>query len=137
MKNATIASNKVNKSNKVNNANKEINKALNTKPKVKRDVYASDYGQQVLTVNKQLKTYSKTFKGAVSMLFLLRGDKEAGLKLTKKQARIIMAVAKGKNNKKAYNELEKLTKASKAGNYSPFAILQKIYKHQNELLELI
>lgn len=129
----------VNKGQNRKNANKAVNEALAPKKqgkKKKKDVYASEYGKEVLTVNKKLKQYCKTFKGALSMLYLMKGAQEADLKLTKKQARILTQAAKGKNGKKVYELLESKTRTSKTGNSSPYYILQAIRRDQKELLEL-
>ena len=121
------------------NVNKQINKALNQKSKAtkkKKSIYDSDYGKEVLMVNKKLKEYTKTFKGAFQLIVMLKAESKANLKLTKKQAKIISACNNNKMNNKVFTELENLTQASKAGNYSPFAILKTIRKNQKALLEI-
>jgi hypothetical protein len=118
-----------------NNAKSKAVKDLvnNSKPKskAKKDVYATEYGQEVLSVNKQLKTYVKSFKGALSVIQACKTDK--ALKLTRKQIAILNAA---KKQDKVYNFLKENTRTSKTGNSSPFYILQTVRKHQAELLKL-
>lgn len=100
-------------------------------PKAKNSIMNSEYGKQVLQVNKQLKAFETSFKGALNRLRSAKNEK--ALKLTAKQTKIIVS---SKKKDALFARLAELTPASKAGNYSPFKVLQVIRKNEEALLKL-
>lgn len=76
----------------------------------------SAYKKQVLDVNANLKKESKTLGGAIKLLKALTDDEQ-----TLKSLEAI-----------EFKVLKKKCRKSKAGNYSPFFVLQALYKINKE-----
>ena len=72
----------------------------------------SNYKVNVLQANKDLKQETKTLKGALQVLKILTKNEE-----------VLKAC-----NEVEYQKLKKSCRKSKAGNYSPFFVLQALYK---------
>ena len=72
----------------------------------------SNYKVNVLQANKDLKQETKTLKGALQVLKLLTKNED-----------VFKAC-----NEVDYQKLKKACRKSKAGNYSPFFVLQALYK---------
>ncbi len=72
----------------------------------------SNYKANVLEANKELKQETKTLKGSLQVL-----------KLLTKNESVLKAC-----NEVDYQKLKKACRKSKAGNYSPFFVLQALYK---------
>jgi hypothetical protein len=72
----------------------------------------SNYKVNVLTANKELKQETKTLKGALQVL-----------KILTKNSEVLKACEEVE-----YSKLKKACRKSKAGNYSPFYVLQSLYK---------
>lgn len=100
------------------------------KPKAKKDVYSTDYGKEVLTVNKALKAYERTFKGALKRLVAAKDE----LPITRKQTIILNAAAEKQGKNLVNTTLDNLTRRHSSGTCSPFYILQAIKKHQNRFV---
>ena len=146
-KKATIIAKNVNKSNV--NKSKTVNKTaiidnlINPKPakpaktkkakvkKAKVSIHETAYGKQVLAVNKELKVFEVSLNGAIRRL--LTAKTEGKLKLTSAQLNIL---TKSKSKAPLYKRIGELVTPSKSGNYSPFKVLQKIYKFEEELVKL-
>lgn len=80
---------------------------------------ASEYKKQVLDVNANLKKESKTLGGAIKLLKALTDDEQ-----TLKSLEAI-----------EFKVLKKKCRKSKSGNYSPFFVLQALYKINKEATE--
>jgi hypothetical protein len=91
---------------------KPISKA---KPKAVKVVKVLDYKVNVLNTNKALKQETKTLNGCIKLLKLLSKD-------TKVLAQLDLI---------PFGTLKKKVRKSKAGNYSPFYLLQAVYKIAN------
>lgn len=85
------------------------------------------YKSEVLAVNAQLKEYRATFGACRAMLLSFHGSDEFSLQPY--QARLLK-LSKVKAN---YEFILDLVRVSKAGNHSPFYILQCLKKHRDEL----
>jgi len=72
----------------------------------------STYKVNVLNANKELKQETKTLKGSLQILKILTSNEE-----------VLKAC-----NEVEYTKLKKACRKSKAGNYSPFFVLQALYK---------
>lgn len=72
----------------------------------------STYKVNVLKANKELKQETKTLKGSLQVL-----------KLLTKNENVLKAC-----NEVDYQKLKKACRKSKTGNYSPFFVLQALYK---------
>ena len=86
------------------------NSNVNTNKVVTKKV--SNYKANVLEANKELKQETKTLKGALQVLKILTKNNEV-LKACEEVD---------------YPKLKKACRKSKAGNYSPFFVLQALYK---------
>lgn len=92
-------------------------------PKKKVDIYETDYGKQVLTINADYKTANKTVGGCRSTLLNLHAEKL--LTLQPYQIAILKA---SKKTKSVYEVLKNQTyHHPKTGNTSPFYLLQCLY----------
>lgn len=78
----------------------------------------SNYKANVLNVNKELKIEAKSFNGACKILLALDAP-------NKSQKKLIRAILK---DKVLYNIAIQNVRKSKAGNYSPFFVLQFLHK---------
>ena len=87
----------------------ETTKKNTTTNKVKT---VSTYKVNVLDVNKELKQELPKLSNAIKLLELLTTNEK------------VLAALK----EVEYNKLKKATRKSKAGNYSPFFVLQALYK---------
>jgi len=72
----------------------------------------STYKLNVLTANKELKQETRTLKGSLQILKILTSNDE-----------VLKAC-----NEVDYQKLKKACRKSKKGNYSPFFVLQALYK---------
>ena len=72
----------------------------------------STYKVNVLKANKDLKQETKTLKGSLQILKILTKNDD-----------VLKAC-----NKVDYQKLKKACRKSKTGNYSPFFVLQALYK---------
>jgi len=72
----------------------------------------SNYKLNVLNANKELKQETKTLKGSLTILKLLTKNED-----------VLKAC-----NEVEYTKLKKACRKSKTGNYSPFFVLQALYK---------
>lgn len=72
----------------------------------------STYKVNVLKANKELKQETKTLKGSLQVLKILTKNEE-----------VLRACEEVE-----YQKLKKACRKSKAGNYSPFFVLQAFYK---------
>ena len=81
----------------------------------------SDYKKQVLNTNAKLKSTHKTLGGCLKNMHHFGIDMElsASQKSTVKLLR---------GNHELYKEFQKVCRKSKNGNYSPFYVLQAMYK---------
>jgi hypothetical protein len=102
------------------------------KPTPKRSIHETAYGKEVLKVNSELKAFTKTYKGALSLLFCAMTEKSVNM--STKQRRILREAKK--NNKVMFKQLEELTKPHSSGSYSPFYVLQAIRRNEEDLLNL-
>ena len=110
-------------------------KEVTLKPKkAKVNILDTDYGRQVLAVNTDLKSASRSIGGARAILLNLHN--EGMLKLEAYQLAILKA---SKKNQSVYEMLKGLTfHHPKSGNPSPFYVLQAIYnKGKRAKLEAI
>lgn len=82
---------------------------------------ASEYKLQVLETNKALRTTHKTLGGCLKNMWFFRDD----MKLTAKQTAVVKLL---RSDDKAYASFQTICRKSKSGNYSPFYVLQAIYK---------
>lgn len=93
-----------------------------TKKVVKKvTVKVSDYKKQVINSNAKLKSTHKTLGGCLKNMHHF--SEEMGLTTSQKK---VVKLLRGDG--KAYAEFQKVCRKSKAGNYSPFFVLQAIYK---------
>ena len=81
----------------------------------------SQYKKQVLETNKALRTTHKTLGGCLKNMWFFRDD----MKLSKAQTTVVKLL---RSDDKAYKSFQNICRKSKAGNYSPFYVLQAIYK---------
>lgn len=96
--------------------------AVETAPKTSDKAQTvSKYRLEVLNTNKALKTESKTLSGALKVLWFFRHD----IELPTQYIKIIHAI---RNDKDIYHTFRQNCRSSKNGNYSPFYVLQAIYK---------
>jgi hypothetical protein len=72
----------------------------------------SNYKVNVLQANKDLKQETKTLKGSLQVLKILTKNED-----------VLKAC-----NEVDYQKLKKTCRKSKTGNYSPFFVLQALYK---------
>ena len=72
----------------------------------------SNYKLNVLNANKELKKETKTLKGSLQILKILTSNEE-----------VLKACSEVE-----YQKLKKACRKSKKGNYSPFFVLQALYK---------
>lgn len=103
-------------------------------PKKKVDIYSTDYGKQVLTINTDYKTANKTVGGCRSTLLNLHNEKL--LTLQPYQIAILKA---SKKTKAVYEVLKKQCyHHPKTGNTSPFYLLQSLYNaDKREVIERV
>lgn len=106
----------------VKTASKVITKGANVKKET------GTYKIQVLGVNSELKKFNRSLGGCRSVL--LNNSKEIGL--TPLQVKILQATKKPE----VYKVLQEKVRTSKNGNYSPFYVLQAIYKNSAKFQEL-
>ena len=99
-------------------------KVARTVKKTVKTVKVSAYKKQVLDTNKALKTTHKTLGGCLKNMWFFRDD----MALTNAQISVIRLLRDDKKGKLAYNEFKKVVRTSKSGNYSPFYVLQAMYK---------
>lgn len=85
----------------------------------------SDYKKEVLQVNAELKRQTKSLGGCRSIL-LAFADK---INLCPVHAKLL----KESKDAKKYKVLQPLVRKSKAGNYSPFYLLQALRKNEETL----
>ncbi len=89
----------------------------------------SAYKLNVLNTNKALKQERKSLGGAVRILWLFREE----IKLSKEYVQILSVI---RENNEVYASFKENVRVSKAGNYSPFFVLQAIHKAlKNEVAE--
>lgn len=110
------------KSAKVANQENKVSKKL-TKASVKKriDVYDTQYEKDVLTVNRNLKKEVKSLGGARAILMQFAKE----IKMSSRFV-TILKLSKEQIN---YKILESKVRTSKAGNYSPFYLLQSLNKN--------
>lgn len=103
-------------------------------PKKKVDIYATNYGKQVLTINADYKTANKTVGGCRSTLLNLHNEKL--LTLQPYQIAILKA---SKKSQPVYEVLKKQCyHHPKTGNTSPFYLLQSLYNaDKREVIERV
>lgn len=89
-------------------------------------VTLTPYQVNVLNVNKALKSECKSLGGARSVLMTF----SEVIKLAPKFVKILKA-SKSKEN---YEILSGNVRTSKAGNYSPFYVLQSLHKNESKFL---
>lgn len=117
---------KVKESAKVNEANSAKSaKRMTIEKAVQAGAELSAYQSNVLLTNLRLKAVNKSLGGCRAML--LNSANEIGL--TPIQVKLLKASKEGEN----YRLLASLVRTSKAGNYSPFYLLQSLYKHEKQL----
>lgn len=92
---------------------------------MKKSKQPSAYQTNVLAVNAELKKVQKSLGGCRSVL--LQNAKEIGLNAVQKK--LLTASKKPEN----YKVLLKYVRTSKAGNHSPFYLLQALHKHEEAL----
>lgn len=81
----------------------------------------SDYKKQVINSNAKLKATHKTLGGCLKNMWHFADD----MGLTTSQKKVVKLLRADHN---AYKEFQKVCRKSKSGNYSPFFVLQAIYK---------
>lgn len=81
----------------------------------------SQYKKQVLETNKALRTTHKTLGGCLKNMWFFRFE----MKLTSGQIAVVKLL---RSDDKAYKSFQTICRKSKAGNYSPFYVLQAMYK---------
>lgn len=79
------------------------------------------YQTNVLGTNRALKTECKTLGGALKLLWMFREEIQMGEKWSK----IVHLI---RNDKDVYHNFRQNCRVSKAGNYSPFYVLQAIHR---------
>ena len=99
---------------------KQAKKVLNDIFSAAKVPTVSQYKVQVLQVNAKLKESRPTFASALKVLNVLMPDD------TLPKVRNVVKAALKNDDK--YNELKQVCKPSKSGKYSPFGILQAIYR---------
>lgn len=113
----------------------EVKKPEAKKPtakKQKTSIHDTKYGKQVLATNKALKAYEVSLNGAIGRI--IDANKNGEVKLTAAQKKVL---TKSKSNKAVYKRIGEVVPAAKvSGNYSPWKVLQKLYKHEEELVKL-
>jgi hypothetical protein len=92
---------------------------------MKKSKQPSAYQTNVLAVNAELKKVQKSLGGCRSVL--LQNAKEIGLNAVQKK--LLTASKKPEN----YKVLLQYVRTSKAGNHSPFYLLQALHKHEAAL----
>lgn len=92
-------------------------KAKNSKKVVK----VSEYSKQVIATNKALRSTHKTLGGCLKNMWFFRDD----MQLNSKQIAVVKLL---RSDDKAYTMFQSVCRKSKAGNYSPFFVLQAMYK---------
>jgi len=101
---------------------KKAVKTTATKKVVKSKVVkVGEYKKQVLNTNAKLKNTHKTLGGCLKNMYHF--SEEMGL--TAAQKSVVKLLRKDGN---AYKEFQKVCRKSKSGNYSPFFVLQTMYK---------
>lgn len=111
---------------KTNKAKKASAKKATVKTEVLKTKVVSEYSKKVLGVNSELKKQIRSLGGCRSVLITFQNE----IGLTGNQKRLLKA-SKAKEN---YEILKPLVRISKAGNYSPFFLLQALYKYETKLL---
>lgn len=97
-------------------------KSKSTKKVVKSTTKkVSEYSKQVIATNKALKSTHKTLGGCLKNMWFFRDD----MKLNSKQIAVVKLL---RADTKAYNSFQAIVRKSKSGNYSPFFVLQAMYK---------
>ena len=81
----------------------------------------SQYKMNVLNTNKALKRECKSLGGAVKILWLFRDEIELS-------TQYIQILSEIRENDEIYAVFKENVRVSKAGNYSPFFVLQAIHK---------
>ena len=81
----------------------------------------SAYKMNVLNTNKALKRECKSLGGAVKILWLFRDEIELS-------TQYIQILSEIRENNDVYATFKENVRVSKAGNYSPFFVLQAIHK---------
>jgi len=81
----------------------------------------SDYKKQVLNTNAKLKSTHKTLGGCLKNMHHFGVD--MGLSASQKSTVKLL-----RGNHELYKEFQKVCRKSKSGNYSPFYVLQAMYK---------
>ena len=81
----------------------------------------SDYKKQVLNTNAKLKSTHKTLGGCLKNMHHFGID--MGLSASQKSTVKLL-----RGNHELYKEFQKVCRKSKNGNYSPFYVLQAMYK---------
>jgi hypothetical protein len=81
----------------------------------------SAYKMNVLNTNKALKRECKSLGGAVKVLWLFRDEIELS-------TQYIQILSQIRENDDVYATFKENVRVSKAGNYSPFFVLQAIHK---------
>lgn len=84
-------------------------------------VKVSDYKKQVINSNAKLKSTHRTLGGCLKNMYHFADD----MGLTASQKKVVKLL---RGDGKAYAEFQKVCRKSKSGNYSPFFVLQAIYK---------
>lgn len=118
------------KSMREENARKKAeNDKKKNQSKKKKSIYDSEYGKNVLLVNKALKEYEKTYEGALNRLFSVK-DK---VKMSKRHNLILTTAKKGGKNATFKMLKGYVNPHKKSGTYSPFYVLRAIQKHVDKL----
>jgi hypothetical protein len=91
-------------------------------------VQGSMYQKNVLMINASLKTQLKSLGGCRSVLLNFASE----IELTPIQIKILKSTKDQEN----YKLLQKQVRTSKSGNYSPFFLLQALYKNESAWKEL-
>ena len=81
----------------------------------------SAYKMNVLNTNKALKRECKSLGGAVKVLWLFREEIELS-------TQYIQILSEIRENNEVYATFKDNVRVSKAGNYSPFFVLQAVHK---------
>lgn len=97
-------------------AKKTVKKVVKT-----TTIKVSDYKKQVINSNAKLKITHKTLGGCLKNMWYFADD----MGLTASQKTVVKLL---RGDDKAYTEFQKVCRKSKGGNYSPFFVLQAIYK---------
>lgn len=94
-------------------------------PTEKKSKKVNEYRLQVLNPNAQLKAEFKTLGGCLKQMWFFRDE----MNLTKGQIDTVRLLRK---DDAAYKVFSQNCRTSKKGNYSPFFVLQAIYKAKKE-----